>query len=324
MRFFGLNDRWAYRDEASGNCFGLSEEKIKKVCASADVFVNISCSTYMRDEYISIPARVIIDSDPMFTQIQYLSQQMFTPGKPQLKDLVDAHNYHFTFGENIGGKDCKVPTCGLRWLPTRQPIALKYWDFKSGGKSSGSFTTIMNWAAGNLLFFDGEEWGQKDLEFERFLRIPSEYTKAKFSIVVNQTGGTKQNFAASGIKAFGWKVLNPDEHAGDWMQYQNYINNAFGEFSVAKHTYVKAKTGWFSCRSACFLAAGRPVVTQDTGWSSFIPSGGGVFAFQNVEMAISAFEQIISDYKKQCCLAREQAELYFDSNIVLSQLLSQL
>ncbi len=127
MKHFGMQNRWAYRDEASGKCFGMSEAAIKEVCVTADVFINLSCSTFLRDEYLKIPARILIDTDPMFTQIQYLSQQMFTPGSPGLRQMVDGHNYLFTFGENIGSTECRIPDCGLKWSPTRQPICLDYW-----------------------------------------------------------------------------------------------------------------------------------------------------------------------------------------------------
>ena len=127
MDAFDLSSRWAYRDEASGRTYGMSEGKLKEVCRTADVFVNVSCSTYMRDEYRRIPARALIDSDPMFTQIQYLSQQMFTPGEPGLRDLVDAHNFHFTCGEKVGADDCRMPGCRIDWRPTRQPVCLQHW-----------------------------------------------------------------------------------------------------------------------------------------------------------------------------------------------------
>lgn len=117
MEAFGLAGNWAYRDEASGECFGLTEKEVREVARTADVFVNISCSTFMRDEYNQIPVRALVDSDPMFTQIQYLSQQMFTPGEPGLRALVDAHTHHFTFGENVGASECRIPHCDIRWRP---------------------------------------------------------------------------------------------------------------------------------------------------------------------------------------------------------------
>ncbi len=324
MEFFGMNERWTYRDEASGKCFGLSEQRVKEIARTADVFVNISCSTFLRDEYRKIPARVLIDSDPMFTQIQYISQQMFTPGEPNLRETVDAHNYLFTFGENIGAADCRIPTCDLNWRRTRQPICLDYWK-ETLPKKNGVLTTVMNWAGSKNLVHDGEEWGQKDIQFQKFIELPKSVPDTMLAIAVNQTGNTGVDaFPIDEVKKNGWQVLNPDTCAGNWIDYQNFIRDSLGEFSVAKETYVKGRTGWFSCRSACYLASGRPVVTQETGWSSYIPSGKGLFAFDSRDSAIEAIKQVIAEPEKHSRRAREIAEDFFDGKKVLGALLKQL
>lgn len=325
MTYFGMNDKWAYRDEATGKVFGLTEKKIKEICVSADVFINISCSTFLRDEYLKIPARILIDTDPMFTQIQYLSQQMFTPGRSTLREMINGHNYLFTFGENIGARDCKIPDCGLRWLPTRQPVALNYWKTKSNTSAShNSFTTLMNWTAGKTLLYENELWGQKDLEFNKIMNLPARIDNVKLSIVVNQTGGTAPTFSKSAVENAGWKILNPDLAAGNWLAYQKFIQDSSGEFSVAKQTYVKANTGWFPCRSACYLATGKPVVTQETGWSRFIPQGLGLLAFTDIESAAANLMEVINNPHKHIKAARNIAEEYFNSDKVLTRLLSYL
>ena len=325
MEYFGMKDRWAYRDEASGNCFGLSEKQIKEICSTADVFINVSCSTFIRDEYMKIPTRVLIDSDPMFTQIQYASRQHFTPGESGIDKMIHAHNYLFTFGENIGSEDCLIPITGLNWRSTRQPICLEYWKVKSLAKNNSlMFTTLMNWAAGKKLKFLNNEWGQKDVEFEKFLHLPKRISGAYFSMVMNQTGGTERTFQPEAVKDAGWSVLDPESYAGNWLTYQDFIYQSFAEFSVAKETYVKASTGWFSCRSACYLAAGRPVITQDTGWSKFIPSGEGLFAFNDMETACEAIKQVMADWEKHSFAARSVCEEFFDSRKVLGNLLEQL
>ncbi|MBK5269377.1 MAG: glycosyltransferase [Bacteroidia bacterium] len=323
MEYFGFKEKWAYRDEVSGKYFGMTEEKIKGICKTADVFVNISCSTFLRDEYLQIPVRVLIDSDPMFTQIQYVSQQKFTPGESGLRQMVDAHNYHFTFGENVNSSDCRMPNCSLQWGTTRQPICLDYWKPKHRSNlNNSSFTTLMNWSAAKVLNYQNEEWGQKDIEFNKFFQIPKLVKSAKFSTVINKTGGTDQIFSKDSLEKAGWRVLDPHASAGDLEAYQGFIDSSFAEFSVAKNTYVKAKTGWFSCRSACYLAMGKPVVIQDTGWSKVIPSGNGLFAFSDIETAKEAIEKVVADYKRHCAAAKEIAYEYFDSNKVLERLLS--
>lgn len=324
MEAFGFKDRWAYRDEASGKSFGLSEYKIKQLCQSADVFINVSCSTCIRPEYQAIPVRMLIDSDPMFTQIQYESEQMFTPGKPALQELIKNHTHFFTFGENIGRQDCKIPECGIKWQPTRQPVCLSHWKAGIGSnKLSYNFTTLMNWAAGKKLEYNGESWGQKDIEFQKVLNLPQLVKDIRFSAVVNQTDIVGHSLSKAEVEKAGWKILSP-ELAGDWQSYQQFITGSDGEFSVAKNTYVKAATGWFSCRSACYLASGKPVVTQDTGWSKNIPSGAGLFAFTDMQTAKEALESIMADYNYHCKKARQVAEEYFDSETVLNNLLLNL
>jgi hypothetical protein len=321
MRAFGFDGRWAYRDEASGKCFGLSEKEVKNICRKADIFVNISCSTFLRDEYLSIPVRILIDSDPMFTQIQYVSGQAFTSGKPAMVDLISNHNYYFTFGENIGSDDCLIPTCDLQWYATRQPICLKYWPVTSLPANGQTFTTLMNWSAGKKLCYRNKEWGQKDEEFNKIIHLPQLVSKINLSIAVSQTNSANGFFPKEAIQSYGWEIVEPGKIAGDWRQYSQFIGCSTGEFSVAKQTYVKAKTGWFSCRSACYLAAGRPVVVQDTGWSKFIPSGEGVLAFDDMQSAADALERVVADKEHHARKAREIAEEYFDSTKVLNSML---
>lgn len=325
MRFFDMSEQWAYRDEASGTCFGLSEEKVNEIARTADVFVNISCSTFMRNEYRQIPQRVLIDTDPMFTQIQIATEQMFTPGKPGLRQMAAAHNNHFTFGENIGSDDCRIPACDLHWRPTRQPVCLKYWKPNFSVNKNSTLTTLMNWAAGKKLEYQNETWGQKDIEFNRFINLPKRVSKPGLAIAVGQTGATGEAaFPSEKVKEAGWQVLDPDVCAADYASYQDFIEASLGEFSVAKETYVKARTGWFSDRSACYLAKGRPVVTQETGWSRYIPTGEGLFAFSDEQSAIEAIEQVASEPEKNARAARQIAEEYFDGSKVLNHILEQL
>jgi hypothetical protein len=325
MTYFDMSDRWAYRDEASGKTYGLSDRQIQEVCQTADVFINISCSTVMREEYARIPIRILIDSDPMFTQIQYMTDQTFTEGASKIRSLIHQHNYHFTFGENIGAANCHVPTGDIRWRPTRQPIALEHWPVNVlPPLKSASLTTVMNWAAGKNLQYENEEWGQKDMEFHNIMSIPALFPDIRFSLVVGQTERQNHIFPQKEIELNRWQIQRPEKVAGNWVHYQHFIADSLGEISVAKHTYVKAQTGWFSCRSACYLATGRPVVTQETGWSAYIPSGQGVFAFCNREEATEAIRRIANEPGVQAKAARRVAEDYFDSRKVLLSMLDQL
>ena len=182
----------------------------------------------------------------------------------------------------------------------------------------------MNWTAAKPLQYDGESWGQKDLEFRRFVRLPNQVLDVSLAVAVGQTGGAGQPFPSEEASAAGWRVLDPETCAPDWRAYRSFIESSRGEFSVAKETYVKARTGWFSCRSACYLAAGRSVVTQDTGWSRYVPSGEGVLAFDDIEGAADALKRVESDPVRHSRAARNIAEEHFDSARVLASLLESL
>ncbi len=321
MDAFGLSNRWAYRDEVSGECFGTSEDAVMEICRTADVFVNVSCSTFLRDEYRSIPVRILIDTDPMFTQIQYVTQSSFTAGETGMRALVAGHTHHFTFGENIGAPDCRIPETGVRWRPTRQPVCIDHWPGTPlPARSARGFTTVMNWTAGRPLEFDGESWGQKDIEFLKLIDLPS-HSSQRFTIAVGQTTGTR--FPLESAIAAGWRVLEPNSCAGDWKAYRHFIQSSAGEFSVAKETYVKAKTGWFSCRSACYLASARPVVTQDTGWTRHLPSGRGLFSCVGRDDAAAGIEEIMLQPQLHAKAAREIAAEFFDARRILGDLLQE-
>ncbi|MFM7448747.1 MAG: glycosyltransferase [Leptolyngbyaceae cyanobacterium] len=323
MESFGLSNRWAYRDEATGQWFGLSAKQVDNICQTADIFINISCSTVMRDKYREIPLRALIDSDPMFTQIQYVTECTLTHSKSSIREMVHAHTHHFTFGENIRAKDCRIPDCGLDWIPTRQPICLAHWPITPLPiNQQTAYSTIMNWTAAHPLAYEGETWGQKDVEFLRYMTLPTAFPTSPLSVAVGQTTGNP--FPTAAAQHHGWQILNPTEHLPNWRSYQTFIQQSRGEFSVAKETYVKARTGWFSCRSACYLASGRPVVTQDTGWSHYLPHGQGLFAFYDRESAIEGLNSIEADPYLHAKAARQIAEEYFDSNYVLNKLLNQL
>ncbi len=325
MEEYGFKDKWAYRDVVTNKSYGLSDKEINDVCKSTDVFINVSCSTTMRDEYLKIPNRVLIDSDPMFTQIQYAKELEGTSELKtrRTKDLFDTHNHLFTFGENIHSPDCKIPDFNLNWKTTRQPVCMHLWESEHLIKN-GSFTTVMNWSDTKRIFYDGCEWGQKDIEFEKFRNIPALFPEIDFEIVINTRLNEEYEKRVSKLKDIGWKILEPRNTVSGAEDYKKFIHNSFAEFSVAKETYVNSKSGWFSCRSACYLASGKPVITQETGWSSYIPSGEGLFAFSDVNSAVSAIREVKSDIQKHSNAAKLVANEYFNSDTVLSKLLEQL
>jgi len=324
MELVGLGGRWAYRDEVSGRCFGMPEARTREVSRTADVLVNLSCASVLRDEHASIAVRVLLDTDPMFTQIQYAEAgEGFTPGGSGIRALVAGHTHHFTFGESVGDAGCRIPACGIDWKPTRQPIHLPEWPAVEPPADEGAaFTTLMNWTAGRPLRHAGESWGQKDVEFLRFAGLPGRVPGVPLAAAVGQTGGAGEPFPRAMAEANGWRVLDPGVCAPDPVRYRSFIQGSRGELSVAKETYVKAGTGWFSGRSASYLASGRPVVTQDTGWSRHLPTGEGLFAFRTMDEAAAGLEAVVAAPARHARAAREIAEEYFDGGTVLRRLLA--
>lgn len=321
MDNFGLGRRWAYRDEVTGVWQGPCASQIDHLFRTADILLNVSCSMYLREEYKMVPVRVLIDSDPMFTQLQYELECGFTPGRSSMRSTIEGHTHHFTFGQNIGASDCLMPNCGVTWRPTRQPICLDAWP-NSLLNQNDTWTTVMNWSAGRPLTYQGETWGQKDVELRRVLELPARVPRTKLAIAV--AAASLSSFPTEEFQLRGWHVLNAEACVPDWRSYRKFIEGSLGEFSVAKETYVKARTGWFSCRSACYLAAGRPVVTQDTGWSKHLPSGHGLLAFHDIESAAVALDSVAAEPALHADCARAIAEAYFDSRIVLSDLLGKV
>lgn len=327
MERFGMKDKWAYRDIASAKLYGMSEEAFLKLCKSADVFINISCATFLRDEYLNIPKRILIDSDPMFTQIQY-AMELEAEGEGETKEwttirMLENHNYLFTFGENIGAQDCKIPLHGFKWHTTHQPVCLDQWQ-KPTDKIGSAFTSIMNWSGRKKLVYNNETWGQKDASFETYKAMPKQLPKTQFEVVVNKPLNKESTFDEMALTDLGWKILNPSETVSTATDYRNFIFNSKAEFAVAKETYVKANTGWFSCRSACYLAAGKPVIAEETQWSKFIPTGNGLFSFYSMEQAKNAIAEVEANYDKHSTAAMEIAHQVFDSSKVLSRLLEKI
>jgi hypothetical protein len=311
MQRFGYEGRWMYRNCPDAAYHGMTEPQARDVCASAEVFVNVSGGAWLRPEYEAIPKKIFIDSDPMFTQVSLLN-----PNTRAL-ERARAHDFHFTFAENIGQPDCRVPDAGVQWLPTRQPVVLDWWPVPAGPLRD-VFTTVMNLASYKPVEHDGETWGQKDVELNRFLDLPGR-TKQKLELACPQVVGAMERLAQQ-----GWQVVESDLCAPDPWKYREYLASSKGEWSVAKEGYVKSRSGWFSCRSACYLALGRPCVLQDTGWSRVYPTGNGLWAFRDLDEAAAGLEAVSADYAAQCAGARQLAETMFDSDKVLGAMLASL
>lgn len=303
--------KWCYVD-ANKTYYGLSRDDVKQLCHKADVLLSLWQSTWL-DEFLMCKKRVFIDTDPGFTQFKMsptLSQSCEGYASP-----YDFH-YHFTYGTRIGKDDCPIPTHGLNWIATRPPIVLELLPPVFTPEAQ-YFTTVMGWNARTPLTYNGVEYGQKDIEFMRFIGLPQILGEV-FEIALGGANAPREKIAET-----GWHISDPLKVTRTPWTYRDYIAQSRGEFSVAVNLEVKTRSGWFSDRTAAYLASGKPVIVQDTGFSEFLPTGKGLFAFQNVDDVIDAAATINRDYQQHCEAARQIAEEYFDSRKVLGTLLQE-
>ena len=308
MSRFGLADRWAYCFPRETQWFGLSDAERTKVVETTDLLINVSGVLRNPWNYRRIERMAYIDSDPVFTQVK------LARGQEDFRKLVDVHDVHFSFGEDFSAA---VPQTGHRWLPTRQPIVLDEWQ--NTAESRNAFTTVMNWTSYNPVEFAGRTYGQKDVEFRHFLDLPAAVAPTTLELAVNE--GKTQRTPRSLLHHKGWSVVDPARVCFDLDSYRQYIQGSKAEWSVAKNGYVVGQSGWFSCRSACYLAAGRPVITQDTGFSRVLPTGEGLLAFRTFGEAVEAIRSVEANYASHSRAARAIAEGYFDSGSVLTRLI---
>src|SRR5262249_3192193 len=227
------------------------------------------------------------------------------------------HSHLVTIGQRIGHADCAVPTCGLRWLTTPQPIVLAHWPVAERIKYDG-LTTVGNWRGYGSIEHGGVFYGQKAHSLRQYITLPTR-TKDKFFLALAIHPDEVQDLAA--LARNDWCLINPGEVASTPASYQQFIQGSRAEFGIAKSGYVTARCGWFSDRSICYLASGRPVVAQDTGFVDSLPTGEGLFAFKSMDDILSSLDALAGDYRRHARAARSIAEEYFDSDQVLARLL---
>lgn len=309
---FGLSQQAALLDPQARQTVGLSYQQLRALASSTDLLFNIS--GMLRDEKLisAIPIRVYLDLDPAFNQLWHAVQGI---------DMRFAAHTHFvTIGQAIGSPDCPVPTCGLTWIKTLQPVVLDLWPV-GGGVAFDGLTTIANWRGYGSIEHNGQFYGQKAHSLRRFMSLPT-LTPEKFMLALAIHPAETNDLAQ--LSANRWHLLDPAKVARCPASYQVFIQGSKGEFGIAKSGYVVSRCGWFSDRSACYLSSGRPVIAQDTGFSRCLPTGTGLFAFNTAEDVVGAVEQLRQDYAKHARQARRLAEEYFDSNRVLGNLLNQI
>ena len=309
-----LDDAWAYRDAVDGQLHGASEERLRAELERADALVNVSAVTVLGEEHMQVPVRIYLETDPVLAQIEIAQGNQRTVG------LLAAHTHHFTYGENFGAPDCTVPLERFTYHPTRQPVILDWWRPRPGdAPPRPSFTTIASWKQTYKdIEWEGEllTWS-KDVQFQHVLDLPRRASRPlELALAI------EDDDAVARLSGAGWSVVPARPLSDDLDRYRDYVRASAGEFSVAKAQYARLRSGWFSDRTACYLASGRPAVVQDTGFGNVIPQGEGLIAFNTVDEAAAAIDAIDADYDRHARAAAELAREHFDAEVVLGRLLA--
>lgn len=316
LAWLGLPGRWAYRAAAQNNrVFGVSEAELDRLWERATALVNLTGATLLREEHRRVPVRIFLETDPVLPQIEVAQGRRFTI------DLLSAHTHLFSYGENFGAPDCRVPLGRFRYFPTRQPIILDWWppaDDTPRPAGPLRFTTVASWEqSGKDIEWDGEAYlWSKHHEFLKFVDLPRRTGQVLELALARCDAG-----ALRLLRAHGWRVTDALSLSRDSFPYRDYIRGSDGEFTVAKDQNIRLRSGWFSDRSACYLAAGKPVITQDTAFGNVLPTGRGLFAFRTTDDVLAALEAIAGDYAGHSRAARDLAAGYFAADKVLGDLL---
>jgi hypothetical protein len=313
MRRFDLADRWALVAlHSDGRYYGLSESQVKSLYQSATLLLNLHGGTTPLPEHVATGRLVYLGTDPVIREIE-LHQEL-----PETVALFEQHAMLFTWGENYGQPDCGIPvSTRFQFLPTRQPVVIEMWE-SMRQHGSDAFTTIAGWQQlWRDVTLNGElyRWS-KHLEFMKFIDLPSRTTQ---TLELALAGCNEDDRRM--LEQQGWRIRDASEVSDDVDTYRRYIGGSRAEFTVAKDQNVRLRSGWFSDRSATYLAAGRPVVTQDTGFGNVLPTGRGLFGFSTMDEAVAAIDAINADYEGHSRAAGELARAYFDSDLVLTRLL---
>ena len=291
---------------------GLPLARVRRFAAEADALVNISGHLSHSDIFEKIRRRVYVDIDPGFTQIWH---------SQGAKLGLENHDEHFTIGENIGTAECPIPTCGFAWKKVRPPVVLDAWPAVEGANFD-RFTTIANWRGSyGPLEFEGRTFGLKVHEFRKCIALPHE-TGLPFEIALRIHPGDHKDRMA--LDNAGWQLTDPALASESADAFRNFVRASGAEFSVAQGVYVHTRSGWFSDRTAVYLASGRPALVQDTGFSRHLPAAKGLIAFSTPEEAAHAAREIVGDYSAHCRAAREVAEEFFDSREVLGKFIGDI
>jgi hypothetical protein len=312
MRRFGFEGRWAVVQPRSKETVGLSRSELRAIARRADVLINILGKLTDPDVLDHVPSRVYLDVDPVFVQMWNAVDGI---------DLrMDAHTHFVTVADAIGDPACPIPTCGRTWIPTLPPVVLGKWPVADGLKDD-ALTTVAKWRGYPIVEHAGVKYGSKVHSLRPLMDLPTR-TDQRFRLALAIHADETRDLTA--LHDNGWELLDPRSVAGSPDDYRRFIQGSKAEFGIAKSGYVISRSGWFSDRSACYLASGRPVIAQDTGFGRRLPTGQGLFAFTDADDVVHAIDELKADYSSHRSAARQIAEEFFDSDRVLRALLDQV
>jgi hypothetical protein len=310
---FGLSGRAALIYAGGEQTYGLGYAELLDLAEAADLLVNISGHLSLEALGRRVRRKAYIDIDPGFTQLWHAG------GVAGLR--LEEHDFHFTIGENIGTVACPIPTGNIRWRPTRQPVVLEHWP-AGDAADPDRFTTVASWRGPyGPVQHGGKTLGLKLHEWRKFVALPSRVRQRCEAALDIHPADAKD---LSLLVEQGWQIVSPQTVARDPAAFRRYVQGSGAEFSVAQGIYVETQSGWFSDRTARYLASSRPALVQDTGFGRNLPAGEGLVAFRTLEQAVAGAECIARDYERHRRAARALAEAYFDSNTVLGRLVEEI
>lgn len=310
----GVRGRWCYYSELQNRYYGMDRREWIDQLTGADVLICVSGITPWREEFARVKRTCVIDTDPVFTQLRMLHDQAFL-------DYYRSFDRIATFGRLIGTSDSPLPTSGIQWIGTNQPIALDHWP-KVSVPVGSAFSTIGKWehASDRHFEYNGQTYASsKGVEWMKLLELPRHTGWTLEMAMASMPIETEKLF-----ESHGWRLTDATRASISTQAYRTFIQSRAGELTVAKQIYAGLPSGWFSDRSAAFLASGRPVITQSSGFEHWLPTGNGLFSFSTFEQAVEALETIASDPIRHSDAACDLARSYFDSKTVLTHLLDQL
>lgn len=312
FRRFDLADRWGYYDCLSESWFGMSERRARELIEHADLVLNLCGASQPPEPPRHRGCLAYMETDPVFAQVGLAA------GDEVVRRFVEAHDLHFTYAWNLGDGDCPLPTGGVHWRKTHPPVLVDLWE--SEPRPKGVWRTIATFEnEGKDVEFGGEvlRWSKRP-SFEQIMDLPGR-TRERLEVALATSDGSVRR----GFLDRGWRLANPRRISCSAARYRRYAVGAKGEFSVEKEQNVRLRTGWFSDRSVCFLAAGRPCVVEDTGFASRLPVGRGLLGWSAPEEAVEALERASRDYALHARAARDLARSFFDAPRLLAGILAE-